>query len=312
MAHKAPGKSFREGISLVQIFRMFPIPQPKRQSLSEGASALSYIIPIQSVRDDLKNNPPQAFDIARSMRVFNSRIQYVEIKIENYKMSTRQVELPPELTDISDEKLQKQISSRVRVLSGSLDSFETTVTKIGGEQCQIKMDEAWIRRERKRLEDEYTFLVPNYGRVILRSKREDFDREIELFKNHLAQYHEGIRREFEKTKAEFKQSLIDEYLPKWKVKPPDSFKEYKVEATDDKLRKELEHSVKEVVNKAVKIESPRIHTVYKNIAPESASKSDFLEPLRSAMRRRNVPMALIDDLFRSFDAAPSAGKESRA
>ena len=24
MAHKAPGKSFREGISLVQIFRMFP------------------------------------------------------------------------------------------------------------------------------------------------------------------------------------------------------------------------------------------------------------------------------------------------
>ena len=31
MAHKAPGKSFREGISLVQIFRMFPIPQPKRR-----------------------------------------------------------------------------------------------------------------------------------------------------------------------------------------------------------------------------------------------------------------------------------------
>ena len=31
MAHKAPGKSFRKGISLVQIFRMFPIPQPKRR-----------------------------------------------------------------------------------------------------------------------------------------------------------------------------------------------------------------------------------------------------------------------------------------
>ena len=31
MAHKAPGKSFHEGISLVQIFRMSPIPQPKRR-----------------------------------------------------------------------------------------------------------------------------------------------------------------------------------------------------------------------------------------------------------------------------------------
>ena len=265
---------------------------------------------IQIVRNDLQKNPPQAFDIARSMRVFSSRIQYVELKVENYRMSSRQVELPPDLTGISNEKLQKQITSRVRVLSGNLDSFETTVRRINGGQYKVKMDEVWIRRERKRLEDEYTFLVPNYGRVILRSKREDFDKEIGLFKNHLNQYHEGVRKEFEKAKEEFKQSLIDEYLPKWKDKPPDSYKEHNVEATEDNLRRDLETKAEDVVKKAVQIEPPRVHTVYKNIAPESAGKSDFLKPLKLAMRRRNVPVALVDDLFSSLDAAPSAGKES--
>ena len=267
---------------------------------------------IQSIQDDLKDNPPQAFDIARSMRVFSSRIQYVEIRVENYRMSSRQIELPPELTGISDEKLQKQITSRVRVLSGNLDSFETTVKTINGEQCKVKMDERWIKGERKRLEDEYTFLIPKYGRVILRSKREMFGKEVNLFKKHLDDYHKGVLAEFEKIKDNFKQSLINEYLPKWKINPPESYKEHNVEPTDDNLMKDLEVRAEQVVKKAVQIEPPRIHTVYKNIAPESAEKSDFLEPLKLAMRRRNVPMALIDDLFSSLDAAPSANRESRS
>jgi hypothetical protein len=52
---------------------------------------------VQAVKDDLKANPPQSFDITRALRVFSSKVQYVDLKIENYRFSSRKLKLPPEL-----------------------------------------------------------------------------------------------------------------------------------------------------------------------------------------------------------------------
>ena len=57
-----------------------------KQPLTPGA--------IEAVKKDLEGNPPQPFGVARVLRVFTSRVQYVEIGIENYRLSSRRVELP--------------------------------------------------------------------------------------------------------------------------------------------------------------------------------------------------------------------------
>jgi hypothetical protein len=41
---------------------------------------------VQAVKQDLKANPPQQFDIARALRVFNSEVQYVDLKVEEYRL----------------------------------------------------------------------------------------------------------------------------------------------------------------------------------------------------------------------------------
>ena len=42
---------------------------------------------VQAVKQDLKANPPQQFDIARALRVFNSEVQYVDLNVEEYRLS---------------------------------------------------------------------------------------------------------------------------------------------------------------------------------------------------------------------------------
>lgn len=70
---------------------------------------------VQAVKQDLKANPPQQFDIARALRVFNSEVQYIDLKVEEYRLSRRQVALPPDLVEVGDEQLREQISSRMRM-----------------------------------------------------------------------------------------------------------------------------------------------------------------------------------------------------
>ena len=43
---------------------------------------------VEALEQDLKINPPQSFDVARALRVFSSRVQYVELEVA--KLSTKQ------------------------------------------------------------------------------------------------------------------------------------------------------------------------------------------------------------------------------
>ncbi len=260
---------------------------------------------VEAVKKDLKANPPQPFNVARAMRVFSSEVQYVEFEVENYRMSSRLVELPQELLDISDEKLREQISGRVRPPAKILGPFELTVEMpTGPETAQI--DEKWLTAERKRIENEYTFIVPKFGRVILRTERPSFDAEVERFKRNLDKYKAAVAAALEAAKSQFEKSLIDEFLPRWQRRPPYRYTRYHTEPTLDDLQRELRSIVQEVISRALSFEKPRVSVVYKNVAPESVRDPKFLEPLRQRMRRRRVPLTRIESLFRTVDAAPAS------
>ena len=68
---------------------------------------------VEALEQDLRIRPPQRFDVARALRVFSSSVQYVELEVTNYRLSTRQVRLPPELLDITDNELRTRIWGRI-------------------------------------------------------------------------------------------------------------------------------------------------------------------------------------------------------
>lgn len=266
---------------------------------------------VDAVKRDLKANPPQQFDVARATRIFSSEVQYVEFEVDNYRFSSRQIELPSEFLDITDDALKKQISSRARPPAEILESIKIEAETADGKKT-VDANEKWMSGERKRIEDAYTFVVPRFERIILYTDRTAFDKDIDRFKRNLDAYHKAVVDKVKCVKIDYKKRMISEYLEKWKRRPPEKFQRYQLDPTPENLKRELEYTVKQVILKAIAFEEPRIRVVYKNVAPESVCDDKFIEPLIKIMRRRKVPEAVIESLFASGDAAPARGGLDRA
>jgi hypothetical protein len=262
---------------------------------------------VSAVKQDLKANPPQPFDVARALRVFSSKVQYVELEVANYRFSSRQAPLPPELLDVADDHLKKHISSRIRSPADDLCKLKISI-KSGEKIDEVEVDDKWLSGERKRVEDTYTFVVPNFGRVILSNDRTAFHKEIEMFRENLSNYHKAVSAALATVKSDFETRFIKEYLPRWQQNPPRRFDRYGLPPTTDNLEQELRGIVQKLLSTAISFEPPRVRVVYKNIAPESVRDADFLEPLRKIMQRRGVPISIINSLFASRDAAPATGR----
>jgi hypothetical protein len=174
---------------------------------------------VEALEQDLKINPPQSFDVARALRVFSSRVQYVELEVANYRLSSRQIQLPPELLDITDEDLRSQISGRIRTPASDLGKFKVAV-ETATETKELEIGERWLTRERKRIEDDYTFSIPKFGRVILSTDRGDFDETIARYKRAVTADHKAVVGKLASVRESFEQKLVNEYLPRWQANPP--------------------------------------------------------------------------------------------
>jgi hypothetical protein len=165
-----------------------------------------------------------------------------------------------------------------------------------------------IRKERKRIEDLYTFQIDNFGRVILREDRKDFDAAVKTFLTVVERYHEKVRAALDAHRAAFRGSFIAEFLPKWKETPPDYMTRWGNRPDDDNLRAELENRANEVFETMLAFEPPSVRLVEKNVSPTNVEDPRFLSRLQIIMERRRVPKSIIDSLFASGEAAPEQGE----
>lgn len=262
---------------------------------------------VKAIQDDLERNPPTRFDITRRLQVFSSRVVYVEFEISGFALSRKQVPLPDDFSTVSDASLQAQISSRLRAPMAAVGALEVLIGE-GNEAKAVLVDDPWLRRERKRIEDLYTFQIDNFGRVILREDRKDFDSAVKTFLTVVERYHDKVRAALDTHRAAFQGSFVAEFLPKWKKSPPDYMTRWGNRPDDDSLRAELENRADEVFETMLAFEPPSVRLVEKNVSPANVEDPRFLSRLRAIMERRRVPKAIIDSLFFAADAAPEQGE----
>ena len=132
----------------------------------------------------------------------------MELEVANYRLSSRQVQLPPELLNITDDELRKRISSRIRTPAGELGKFKIRVETSNGTMV-LEIDERWLTTERKRIEDLYTFTIPRFGRVILNTQRKCFDEEIARYRETVLAYQQAVVGELDKVKSNFVKKLVE-------------------------------------------------------------------------------------------------------
>lgn len=262
---------------------------------------------VAAMQTDLERNPPAKFDITRRLQVFSSRVVYVEFEMSGFSLSRKQVPLPEDFTTVSDANLQAQISSRLRAPMAAVGAVELKIGD-GNDAKTVKVDDAWLRKERKRIEDLYTFQIDNFGRVILREDRKDFDAAVNSFLKVVKQYHEKVRAALDDHRASFRDSFVAEFLPRWKEAPPDYMTRWGNRPDEAGLRAELAIRADEVFETMLSFQPPSVRLVEKNVSPTNVEDPRFLSRLRTIMERRRVPKSIIDSLFASGEAAPEQGE----
>jgi len=161
-----------------------------------------------------------------------------------------------------------------------------------------------LRKERKRIEDLYTFQIDNFGRVILREDRGDFDNAVQKFMKVVERYHEKVHEALYTHRDKFIESFVGEFLPRWKEAPPLYMTRWGHRSDEASLTAELTKRAIEVFEGMLEFEPPSIRLVEKNISPKNVEDPKFLDRLKTIMERRRVPRETIDSLFASGEAAP--------
>lgn len=259
----------------------------------------------KAVEDDLKANPAQPFDIVRSLRVFNSKVQYVELKVSNYRLASRKLKLPPELLDISSDDLRKQITGRISTPFADLEPIRLCVERDGKEQ-EEQIDGKWLEDERKRIENAYTYLVPNFGRVVFLDERDEFEAEVRRYEKVLLEYRAAAVEQISRAKARYVETIVEEYVPRWRENLPAAYRKWAKEFNEERIRAVLAGIGARLFEDAVDFQEPKVRVVAKSIAPENVRDESFRLGIRQAMARKSTPDFIIEELFTSFDAAPSA------
>jgi hypothetical protein len=258
---------------------------------------------VEAMQADLERNPPAKFDIARRLNVFTSRVVYVEFEIKNFALGRKGVPLPDDFGTATTKALQAQISSRLRAPMAEIGAVEVVVGE-GETATTEKVDDEWLRKERKQIEDLYTFQIDNFGRVILREDRQAFDDAVKAFTTVVERYHAKVREALNKQRSTFRENFVAEFLPRWKAAPPAYMTRWGNSPGEDNLRAELGNRADEVFSEMLNFDPPSVRLVEKNISPKNVEDPRFIDRLKTIMERRRVPKEIIDSLFASGAAAP--------
>ncbi|MCR9111156.1 hypothetical protein [Marivita sp. XM-24bin2] len=258
------------------------------------------------IEADLERLPPVKFDVSRRVNVFHSRLVYVEFEIKGFAISRKQVPLPEDFKTVTNVELQAQLSTRLRAPMADIGPVEVQIEcdDEGNAPKPKKIDDKWLRQERKRIEDRYTFQVDHYGRVILREDMPAFTDEVNSFKAVVERYHEKLRDVLAKQKDDFCKTFSEEFFPKWKDSPPEYIVRWGDGTDDTSLKAELKIRAGEVFEEMLNFAPPTVRLVEKNISPRNVEDEKFLEPLKQTMIKRRVRREIIDTLFSTNGAAP--------
>lgn len=126
---------------------------------------------LTKVKRALDIAPPQQFDLARQTQVYAALIQFVELTFEGFNIQSRCVQLPKTLPLIAskDKAVKDRLSASLKVLD------------------QLEKPKALreVTTQLEELRNAYLVPVGQAGRIMLKSKRGDFEKELKAIEDSL-------------------------------------------------------------------------------------------------------------------------------
>lgn len=237
---------------------------------------------VLDVTYELHSNPPQPFDLARQVRVLSTQIQFVEFHLQGGALSRKRVPVPPDLLGLgSDPITQELLRASFRLL--------TAEDETSGQSLTVKKEE---------IEREFLITIPNYGKVILRSNRADFDDAVNELEEDIHEFRQSAESKLEEALQRNCAELIARLLPAAKANLPTRWRSrLGANPTESEIRARLESDLKAAFGSARDhLSDIHVRLLYKDVTVEMLKDKDFA---REAARAKLD----IERLYEEYEAA---------
>jgi hypothetical protein len=244
---------------------------------------------LQNTAQDLDANPPVKFDLARKVRVFNARFEFVEFELHGLSLSRKRVPIASDLMGLAkDPKTQRLLRSSFQLLDESSEVSGDRVTRV--KQFIVK---------------KYLINLPSYGTVILRTNKGEFQVAVRALERYVYRFQCRLKKNLQKAIDTNRESLISALLPSVAKNPPVRWTRFLGESPpsheiEQMLRSELTAAFG---NSDDLSQDMNVKAVFKGVTYESLSDPEF-------MRIASQAIPLLDTLHEEFDAAKAEGQKN--
>jgi hypothetical protein len=258
-----------------------PAPQIGRESLTDERA--------QAVMTALEANPPQKFDLARKVNVFNSFIEFVELRLTGLHIKRHTVTLPRRLViALRSEATAKRLLTTFRLVDAD--------SKVAKEAAQIDFKVRQLREKFTRS------LGDDLGNVMLRAKRIEFSKAVDALKAEIENFQCKIVERLQKEIDNSLKELVEGLLPAVRKTIPEGLEgEITGKPTTEVLRRFIEVELRKVFPEAKDlIKEMKLEWIPKGVTYETLSDETFQNRVRE-----QFPYVDWKQPFAEFEAAPA-------
>lgn len=242
---------------------------------------------VQKVEDDLKENPPQRFDIARTVRVFNANFEFVEFEMTGTHIGRKTIPIPAELMGLAKDE---QTKHRLRATFRIVDERDS----LSGERLQKA--KAWLVRT-------YLATLPSYGNVVLQSVKPEFEKKVEQLRRCIELFKRSVEKGLAEAMERNRETLVEALFPTAMNSPPARWRKHYGSTPDEgTIRRLLENEIVQASGTPERLVGEmKLKVVFKGVTYESLSDEKFMEAARKALPG-------LSELHIEYDAAKAKEK----
>ena len=233
---------------------------------------------VEDVETNLAECPPAKFDLARRVRVFTSRFQFVELEVTGCFISRKKVPIPSQLIGLANSPdVQSQFRAHFNLINK---------TKL--EVCTKKgrvITEASIQKQRQQLVHDFLIPIKGYGNVVLRANKDKLLKVVRKLRAAVKVFQCGITEDLQQHMTDNATALVEALLPAVIRNPPDAYTKFDGPGvSEDLIRKFLASDIESAFGTAEDlVRDMKVTLVFKDVAYESLVDKKFLEVARKAM-----------------------------
>jgi hypothetical protein len=279
---------------LSPVAKMIAMALSKSEEERERFKEQAVEVPSAEVIDDqfvaverrLKEAPPVQFDVARQVRVFESYLQYVELRLTGVAIQRHRIGIPK---DIQDLGAGEGVQSRLK----------TTFDLIERESA---LSSKPLERELNEIRKNFTpSLGKDHGRVLLKAQKPLFEKRLSELRAKLETFQAEVKSKLQKHLDTSREEIIKYYLPRVIENPPDAFAGQLLtdKPREEDARRWLRLQIDRVFPKADGlVENMELEQTYKDVTFETLNKPNFLSLIQTAFPAVNWEKA-----YNEFQAA---------